>query len=192
MKKTLLVVLALVLVAALSVGLTLAFLQDETEVVTNTFTVGNVTIDLDEAKVDAYGVEIENADRVKANEYKLIPNQEYVKDPTIHIVKGSEPCYVFVKVENGIAGLEPEEGSIAAQMADNGWENLSGDVYYKAAAVDARGAAVDVEVFGYFRIKGDANVADYNGKTITVKGYAVQAAGFANAEAAWAETFGKN
>ena len=41
-------------------------------------------------------------------------------------------------------------------------------------------------VFKYFTVKGDANVADYNGKTITVIGYAVQADGFNYASDAWA------
>ncbi|MBQ1251520.1 MAG: hypothetical protein IIY02_01250, partial [Firmicutes bacterium] len=49
MKKTLLVVLALVLVAALSVGLTLAFLTDSDKEV-NTFTVGKVDIELIESQ----------------------------------------------------------------------------------------------------------------------------------------------
>ena len=98
MKKTtkiLSAVLALVLVAALSIGGTLAYLSSETGV-TNTFTVGKVQIELDEAKVDETGKAIkgEGAGRVSANKYKLIPGVVLDKDPTVTVKAGSEECYV--------------------------------------------------------------------------------------------------
>lgn len=55
MKKTLTVIIALVLVVVMSVAGTVAYLTSS-DTVTNTFTVGNVEITLDEAKVDEYGV----------------------------------------------------------------------------------------------------------------------------------------
>ena len=57
---------ALLLVAAGVFG-TLAYLTG-TDTVNNTFTVGNVKITLDEAKVTTDGTPVEGADRVKANE----------------------------------------------------------------------------------------------------------------------------
>ena len=53
-------------------------------------------------------------------------------------------------------------------------------------------ANVDVPVFGSFTLKANADLAGYEGKTITVKAYAVQADGFSGAVAAWNATFGKN
>ena len=100
-KKVLALVLCAALLVAGSVAATLAYLTSKTEVVTNTFSVGNVTITLDEAKVNEYGVEAEGEDRVKANEYKLIPGHTYVKDPMVHVTEKSEQCYVFVKVVDG-------------------------------------------------------------------------------------------
>ena len=91
-KKILLVGLMVVLVAAVSVGLTVAFLTSQDQAV-NTFTVGDVQITLDEAAVDENGELIPNADRVKANTYKLIPNHSYVKDPIVTVLEGSEDCY---------------------------------------------------------------------------------------------------
>jgi len=58
---------------------TLAYLT-ATDTVTNTFTVGKVQITLDEAPVDANG-ETTDGDRVKKNNYHLLPGHEYDKDP---------------------------------------------------------------------------------------------------------------
>ena len=69
---------ALLLVAAGVFG-TLAYLTG-TDTVNNTFTVGNVKITLDEAKVTTDGTPVEGADRVKANEYHLLPGHTYTKD----------------------------------------------------------------------------------------------------------------
>ena len=192
-KKVLALVLCAALLVAGSVAATLAYLTSKTEVVTNTFSVGNVTITLDEAKVNEYGVEAEGEDRVKANEYKLIPGHTYTKDPIIHVAAGSEACYVFVKVENGIKDIEiaaANGDTIEEQMKAKGWKSLSGGVWYKEAAVDARQVAVDVEVFDTFTVANEADVSGYVTETnaaavIKVTGYAVQADGFADALDAW-------
>lgn len=195
LRRALLLVASAVLLVCVSVGATLAFLTDDTAVVTNTFSVGNVKITLDEAHVDLYGVVVEGERRTK-NDYKLIPGHEYTKDPTIHIIDGSENCFVFVRVVDGIADIQADK-TIAAQMAELGWKALPTDlkdakgdpidatnIYYKEAAV---AAGTDVKVFEKFKLKGDADVAAVAGKTITVQAYAVQADGFnGSATAAYA------
>ena len=178
MKKALLVVLALVLVAALSVGLTMAYLTSQ-DTVTNTFTVGKVEITLDEAKVTEYGVKVDGASRVDKNTYKLIPGHTYVKDPTVHVTEGSEPCYVFVKVENSISAVT--ENIVMAA----GWTGLSGEtgVYYKTWAP---GDDTDLVVFSEFKVKNDAILTGVtNADAITVTAYAVQADTFTDAADAW-------
>ena len=77
---------ALLLVAAGVFG-TLAYLTG-TDTVNNTITVGNVKITLDEAKVTTDGTPVEGADRVKANEYHLLPGHTYTKDPTVTVKGG--------------------------------------------------------------------------------------------------------
>ena len=73
MKKKILVACLCVALAVLTIaGTTLAYLTSQ-ETVTNTFTVGKVEIKLDEAKANADGTLVPNADRVKENSYKLIP-----------------------------------------------------------------------------------------------------------------------
>lgn len=91
--KALLVVACALLLVAASVFGTMAYLTS-TDKVTNTFTVGKVAIKLDEAKVDADGKPVANAERVKENSYKLLPGHTYTKDPTVTVEAGSEASYV--------------------------------------------------------------------------------------------------
>lgn len=100
--KALLMSLCAVLLVAASVLGTMAYLTDSKEV-NNTFTVGNVSIKLDEAKVDDMGNLVKNqddtlADRVTQNAYKLLPSHTYVKDPTVTVLTPSVESYVRMKV----------------------------------------------------------------------------------------------
>ena len=199
MKKKILKVLALVACAVLlvvgSIAGTLAYMTSLTGPVTNTFTVGNVAITLDELDVDEYGVAVENADpeRVMANEYKLIPGHKYVKDPTIHVAAGSEDCWIFVKVENGISAIEADttdkNATIADQMEELGWTLVAGqtNVYAYNSKVSA---GANVVVFKNFTIDGNKDVSGYVTTTnaaavVNVTAYAVQADGFDTPAAAW-------
>lgn len=201
MKTTKKALLALVCAAALvfgSVFATYAYLTSTTDTVTNTFTVGNVTITLDEADVDGSKTNVTTEGRDMKNTYKLVPGVTYAKDPTVHIVKGSEECYVFVKVTNGLGQYEAADGSIkvdksvykniAKQMDEKGWKQLNGvsGVYYLNEKVNAVESKVDIDkvVFTEFMVANTVN-KDTNVKDIVVEAYAVQAAGFETAAKAW-------
>lgn len=95
--KALLMSLCAVLLVAASVLGTMAYLTDSKDV-KNTFTVGNVSIDLDEAKVNTDGTVVTGADRVKTNSYKLLPGHTYTKDPTVTVLAPSVESYVRMKV----------------------------------------------------------------------------------------------
>lgn len=100
--KALLMSLCAVLLVAASVLGTMAYLTDSKDV-KNTFTVGNVAIKLDEAKVDENGTQVVDKDgnpvaRVTENEYKLLPGHTYTKDPTVTVLKPSVASYVRMKV----------------------------------------------------------------------------------------------
>lgn len=100
--KALLMSLCAVLLVAASVLGTMAYLTDSKDV-KNTFTVGNVAIKLDEAKVDENGTQVVDKDgnpvaRVTQNEYKLLPNHTYTKDPTVTVLAPSVASYVRMKV----------------------------------------------------------------------------------------------
>ena len=207
MKKKLMTVLALVLVIAMSVAGTYAYLTSQ-DTVTNTFTVGNVQIKLDEAKANADGSLYDNGvTRVDANSYKLLPGHKYNKDPMVTVLKGSESSYVKMTVTFSKAA------ALDAIFAPNGAELLkifngydSTNWIYKGNTEDTTAntrtyefwyketvAALDADValdalFDSITVPGtidNAQLATIEGMTITVNAYAIQADGFSTADAAW-------
>ena len=208
-KKLLIMSVAMVLVCAFAVGMTIAYLTSTDEVV-NTFTVGNVRIKLDEADVDEYGRVPQGspAPRVKANSYKLIPGHTYTKDPTVTVLEGSEESYIKMTVTvtksdvlddifapNGadltsiFDGYDGTTWIYKDITEDNENKTRTYEFWYKET-VDARENAEELEplftsiVVPDF-ITGD-QLAELQTMTITVNAYAIQADGFADAAAAWA------
>ena len=186
-KAILMVVCAMLLVAASVMG-TLAYLTSQASV-TNTFSVGKVVINMDEADVDEYGTILNKPDgtafpRVTTNDYKLVPGHNYFKDPTIHVQPQSENCWVFAKIENGLgtdATLNMNDDFI--QLVVDG-KNVEG-VYYYETVVNYSATVTDLVVFTDFTFGQNANPETYKNANIKVTGYAIQADGFGTAEAAW-------
>lgn len=197
-KKIVSVCLVVCLLATAIIGTTLAYFTDTAEV-TNTFTVGNVEITMDEALVNAYGEKLDKdgevweeganlADRVAENDYKLIPGRSYTKDPTIHVGADSEDCYLFVTIDNGISG-------VIQDLNLAGWTYVeNGNYYYygegNGTVMSKNGEAV---VFSGFTVETtvDADALQaVDGETIVVNAYAVQADGFDTAAAAWSAAQG--
>lgn len=183
LRRTLLTLSLVLVVAFAAVGGTLAWLTSVTGPVTNTFTVGDVKITLDEAPVDLYG-KVVSGDRRTENQYKLVPSHNYKKDPTVHVAANSEESYVFVKVENGISEIE-KGTTIAEQILAKNWLALEGEtgVYYKV--VPSNTQAQDLVVFEQFTLKDDADVQAYKEAKITVQAYAIQKDGTESVSAAW-------
>lgn len=195
--KALLMSLCAVLLVAASVLGTMAYLTDSKDV-KNTFTVGNVTITMDETDVDD---STPNKERDQTNSYKLMPGHTYTKDPIIHVDANSEDCYLFVKVDNQIAAIEANGNTtVAAQMAAKGWKAVEGkDGIYVYVGTTAAPVAVkandNVTVFEQLVIAGTVNgdtLKTYENKTITVTAYAVQKDGFEGktADQIWSAEFG--
>lgn len=189
-KSLILAACAIMLVCATIAG-TLAYLTD-TKYVTNTFTVGNVDITLNEAAVNPDGTYVTDVNnRTNSNEYHLLPGHTYTKDPKITVSEGSEDCYLFVKVENGLEDVEGTS-TIASQMASNHWvqvDGVDGNVYVYATVEDDKTvpnvvtANTGVPVFGSFTISGNVDGEDllaYADAAIKVTAYAIQADGFAD------------
>ena len=206
-KRTLALILALVLVFGAAVGGTIAYLTD-TDTVTNTFTVGNVAITLDEAKVDEYGKAVTPAERVDANTYKLIPGHNYTKDPTVTVLKDSESSYIKMTVTfSEAAALDAIFAPNGADMTSifNGYDSTNWiykgntedtnantrtyEFWYKEAVAAPEGNVVLDALFDSITVPDTitgTQLASIKGMTITVNAYAMQADGFATAEAAWA------
>ena len=188
-KKIVSVCLVVCLLATAIIGTTLAYFTDE-KTVTNTFSSGNVTITLDEAPVGLDG-QATTGNRVTTNDYKLYPGKEYDKDPTITVAEGSEDCYLFVKVVNGLADLEAAgDTTIAKQMENNGWTLVEGEtnVYKQADTYSANETAVVFENFTIDTAETATTLA--NAGDVVITAYAVQAEGFTSAQAAWDATYG--
>ena len=97
-KSILMAAIAVMLVAVLVVGGTLAYFTD-TKSATNTFTVGDVKIKLDESNVND-----PDGNRVTSNEYTgMLPGIQYKKDPVVTNT-GKNGAYVraVVTIENGM------------------------------------------------------------------------------------------
>ena len=161
-KKSLALVLALAMIVVCVVGGTLAWLTDKTAPVTNTFTYGDIDITLAES---------EDLD------LKMIPGYTITKDPTVTVVKDSEKCYLFVKVEKSTNF----DSFMAYNMAD-GWTALTGvdGVYYRV--VDASTADQEFGVLkdNQVTVRGDVTKGMLNAlteatrPTLTFTAYACQ------------------
>lgn len=213
-KKLLIMSVAMVLVCAFAVGMTIAYLTDH-ETVTNTFTVGNVQIKLDEADVDEYGnlvVDSETgspAPRVPENTYKLIPGHEYTKDPTVTVLSGSERSYIKMTVTftksaaldaifgtdganltSIFKGYNPANWIYKGNTEDTGNDTRTYEFWYKEPVAAPDGDVALDALFDSITVPStitNDQLATIQGMTITVNAYAIQADGFADdAEAAWA------
>ena len=111
--KTLVLALAVMLIVGATIGGTVAWLTAQTPSVTNTFTVGDINIELTES---------ENLN------LKMVPGNTITKDPKVTVKAGSEACWLFVKVEKSSNLLD----FITYAIAD-GWAPLPGvdGVYYR-------------------------------------------------------------
>lgn len=206
-RKVLVLALCAVLLVSATIMGTMAYLTSS-DTVTNTFTVGNVQIKLDEAKANADGSLVANADRVKANSYKLLPGHTYNKDPMVTVLSGSESSYVkmtvtFTKANELDAIFAPNGADMtsifvgydSANWIDKGVSKDTAnntrtyEFWYKEAVAAPNGDVALDALFDKIVVPGtitNAQLATIEGMTITVNAYAIQADGFANAEAAWA------
>lgn len=173
-KKAWVSLVAVVLVLCCAVGGTLAWLTDKTGPVKNTFTVGDINIDLTETTKD----------------YKMVPGNTIAKDPKVTVKDGSEACWLFVKVEKSTNF----DSFMTYEMAD-GWTALPDvtGVYYREVA--ATTAATDFSVLkdNSVLVKDGVTKTMLNGldettfPTLTFTAYAVQKDNVADAAAAWSK-----
>ncbi|MEE0930227.1 MAG: SipW-dependent-type signal peptide-containing protein [Acutalibacteraceae bacterium] len=204
--KALILLLCAMLLVVSTVFGTIAYLTSEDKAV-NTFTVGNVSIKLDEADVNLDGTPIEGADRVDGNEYHLIPGQTYIKDPTVTVLEGSENSYIRMLVtinkiselklalgddflpENYVTGWDSSIWSCVANT-DNGDNTITYEFrYYKTVDTFNTDADIVLEpLFKSFTLPGEITgeeLAKISNLEITVVANAIQSLGFDDADTAW-------
>lgn len=196
--KTVAILLALVLAIGCAVGGTLAWLISQTDSVVNTFTYGDINIDLYEHEYNAGENNLGTEKTRKVDNYKIIPGVDLPKDPTVEVKANSEACWLFVKVKE-----ENWNNKVSYSIAD-GWTKGDGtsipqNVYYREVE-----AAIAKAGVSYYILKGDTTYAngvvtvsdtltkeDIKGittnPTLTFTAYAVQKDGSTNAADAWAK-----
>lgn len=201
--KTVAILLALVLAIGCAVGGTLAWLISQTEPVVNTFTYGDINIELYEHGYNAGENKLETKKATKVDNYKIIPGVDLPKDPTVEVKANSEACWLFVKVEEeNWPAFTDADGTkkVSYSIADD-WTALTGHtgVYYREV-----GAATAKAGESYYILKGNTTYAngvvtvsdtltkdDIKGittkPTLTFTAYAVQKDGSTNAADAWAK-----
>lgn len=178
MKKKVLSIVAVVLVLCCAIGGTLAWLTDKTDPVVNTFTVGDINIELTES---------ENLD------LKMVPGNTITKDPKVTVKANSEACWLFVKVEESANFGD----FMTYEMAD-GWTALPDvtGVYYRE--VSATTADTDFAVLKDNQVKVLDTVtktmleaAKTDAPTLTFTAYAVQKDNVTSVTDAWAKANAK-
>lgn len=211
--KIMLSVISGLLVAAVAVGGTLAYLSDKSNMVTNTFNVGAGYEEDDDGHV---GLWLDETDVTNpesrteiGNEYEdLQPGSIVEKDPTFHLTAGSTDSYVFAQV-TGVdemikAGyyftvVEPEKLVDPAasafnekwvKVADNGVEGDAGfnGLYIYKDGVDgivSGGEAMEA-MFNWVKLGSDVDNEEFAAiapSAVDIRGVAVQSANLTAEEA---------
>ena len=177
--KTLVLALAVMLIVGATIGGTVAWLTAQTPSVTNTFTVGDINIELTES---------ENLN------LKMVPGNTITKDPKVTVKAGSEACWLFVKVEESSV-LD----TYITYTVDSGWTQLKdangkdvAGVYYREVAATAADS-FDVLTGNQVSVKTDVTKQMMNAlkaegatqPTLTFTAYAVQKDNIDTAALAW-------
>lgn len=196
-KKILVLALAALLLVAVGVGGTLAWLTDSTSMITNTFTESDIDIELSETSTTM--------------KFQMIPSVDITKDPKVTVKAGSEACYVFVKITEAgevTVGAETKKfDDFLTYAYDTGWLVLAGQgtktatendtyVIYKAQAATESDTDLQILADNKVSVKDSVNKAMMdalnanNYPTLTFQAWAIQQANgastFTPAEA-WAQ-----
>ena len=186
-RKTLVIILALTVTMVTAAGGTLAFLYG-TQGVKNTFTYGDIQIDLEETDTG-----LDPDQNPDTNQYSMLPGQPIHKDPKVTVYVGSLDCWLFVELTESWNFADYLSYTVA-----DGWEPLEGVPGVFCRAVDAMAESQTFPV-----IKDDliymkesvtlgqlATLTDADYPTLTIKAYAIQRSAAieetATAQAAWA------
>lgn len=189
--RVLVMAVALTLIIGGIIGGSVAWLTAKTDPVVNTFTYGDIKIELTETKPD---------DKTA----KIIPGVDIEKDPKVTVKAGSEPCWLFVKVEEEGTFVNGKVSYSVRTDGNDGWKKLTGvegvnNVYYRE--LGATNTDTD-----YYILEGDQNhpngvvtvsenltkaevnsITTQNQPKLTFTAYAVQKDGVADAATAWAK-----
>ena len=214
MKKTLLIVAAMVLVCCISVLGTLAFLKDQTSGITNTFTAGEDLTEDDEDTDDyTEGLHLYEYEVTKNDDgsytlgdtpledgtgydgYKLLPGLTLPKKAAVKVDgKTATPAYLYIEVVDALAeddltySVDPANWMLLADVTGpNG-----GDVYASTSGlITADTDEITILTDNKITIDDEFDVTSVTGsKTLTFYAYLAQASAGEDAETAFEACFG--
>lgn len=171
-RKVVASVSALVVLMCCAIGTTLAYFTDKTDSIKNTFTIGNVSIELNETTTD----------------YKMVPGNDIAKDPTVKVISGSVDCWLFVKIEKS----DNIDSFLSYDIAD-GWTLLDSttNIYYREVEASQSDKVFTVIKDNKVHVKDTVTKTMLHELTestypkLTFTAYAVQKDNITSAAAAW-------
>ena len=193
MKKILVLALAALLLVAVGVGGTLAWLTATSGPVTNTFTPATISVNIDEHKYNKATNSLdETVPPVNGNnDYMMVPGRDIKKDPMVD-ASSDVDFYVFVTVEK-----ENWPTYLTYEIDGTNWEQVSGenDVYYYkkniTADVNGKYSITDVHVLkdDKVHVADTLKAEDMVGEApqLIFNAYAIQKEGTGTAAEAWAK-----
>lgn len=144
MKKNKTFLAAIVLLLLFVVGGAVAYFTD-TDTKTNTFTIGNVDIDLEETAWDA--LTDDNDNDIPDDAEDMMPGESVTKDPVIRNLSTKNPAYVFAKVEvpcTTIVAPATTSEELFTYTINTGWAELTS----AQVACTSGGTATHVYYYG--------------------------------------------
>lgn len=173
MKKrtTISIVLVVLSILIVSVGITVAYLVSQSGEVENSFTIGNVSIELTESP---------------SERYLMLPGTDIPKDPLVTVNAGSDACWLFFEIEKS-----PDFDKYMTYLPAEGWIALPGetDVYYRT--VDKTETDTHFMLLAEDKVSVKDTVTEEELDALTEKpyltfaSYAIQRAEIPTAESAW-------
>lgn len=176
--RVLVMAVALTLIIGGIIGGSVAWLTATSQEVVNTFTVGDINIDLSES---------EDLD------LKMVPGNSIKKDPKVTVKAGSEACYLFVKVteSNNLKDFI----TYSVKTGEGGWTKLDSvdNVYYRVVDAATDDASFDILTNNQVSVLNSVTkeqlegVKDTNKPTLSFIAYAVQKDNIDTVADAWAK-----
>ena len=170
MKKRIILLILASALLIVSISVTLAILMDSSKTVVNTFTVGNVNIELTETT---------------GTEYKLTPGVALFKNPVVTVKAESESCWLFVKIQK----TADFDNFCTFEMQD-GWTALLSNegVYYREVQKASVDRSFDIIKNNSVLVKDtltEEQLDSMSNQTLSFTAYAVQSDGIATPQTAW-------
>ena len=165
--KVIAIALAVALLIGCGIGGTIAWLIDDTDTITNTFTTSKVDIELHEPNP------------TDKDDIKMVPGAVIPKNPYVAIVDGSEYCYIFVEITE-----TNNFGNFMEYNVDPIWTPVTGEnnVYYLEVTAETQTKTFNILDENQVTVKTTVDmsamnaVAEGSEPTLAFKAYAIQSA----------------